>query len=100
MTDLMVDPKLGRRWASWMEERCGHWWLIVWALHAQHFAAFYRGHWQQPGGVCRTASTPQELWAHMRQIQHEGRRQAMAAQARIPPPLAEHLADPWWRAAG
>ncbi|MFC5833188.1 hypothetical protein [Nonomuraea insulae] len=97
--NLIVDPKLGRWWASRLEEEVGHWWVIMWSLHRQQFAAFYRSHWKE-GGICRTGGTPHELWAHMREIQHEGRRQAMAAHAAVPPLLVEQLPDALWRAAG
>ncbi|GAA3168714.1 hypothetical protein [Nonomuraea salmonea] len=97
---LIVDPALGRWWAARIEQEVGHWWLIVWATHGQHFAAFYRGHWDKQGGVCRTGRTPHELWARMREVQQEGRRQAMAAHVTVPPVLSEQLPESLLSRAG
>jgi len=99
MTNPVIDPEAGRWWAAQLEEAVGHWWVVVWALQHQHFAAFYRGHWEE-GGVYRTSKTPAELWSLMREVQHEGRLRAMAARAPVPPLLVEQIPDVLRRADG
>lgn len=99
MTQI-IDTELGRSWAALLEEQTGHWWHVVWRLYGQSFSAFYRGYWEHAGGVCLTASTPYELWAAMRDVQAEGRRQAMTAQTVVPPLLVEDLPTALRRADG